>query len=67
MNLLYVERMNKLTQQIVEVRREARLRAAKPPHPRVGAWRHEMNVERLKLRAEFLEKKRLLLLRGGAP
>ncbi len=63
MNLLYIENMNRLTDKIIQLRSKADERARRPAHPRVGAWRHQMNVERLRLEAEHLEKKRMLLLK----
>lgn len=63
MNLRYIEKVNKLTQEIVDVRLEIITREMHPPHKRVGAWRHQYNIDILKTRAEFLEKKRMALFR----
>jgi hypothetical protein len=63
MNLRYIERINKLTWQIIETRREVEERERQAPHKSVGAWRHAYNIDALKARAEFLERKRLALFR----
>lgn len=62
MNLQFIDRVNKLTEEIISVRTEILTRQNKEPHPRVGLWRHHLNIENLKFRAEYLEKKRLALL-----
>ncbi len=62
MNLLYIARVNRLTEKIISLRSELKRRQGQPPHPRVGAWRHQYNIDHLRFKAEMLEKKRLALL-----
>lgn len=62
MNLVYVEQVNRLTETIIGVRSEIDRRQKSPPHPRTGTWRHQLNIEKLRFRAEYLEKKRMALL-----
>lgn len=65
MNLRYIDRINKLTAEIIETRQEIELREKQVPHKRVGAWRHEHNIDLLRVQAEHLERKRLVLLRSA--
>jgi hypothetical protein len=62
MNLMYFEKMNQLTETIIETRQEIEARKKRPPHQRVGYWRHQYNIDLLKARAEHLERKRLAML-----
>jgi hypothetical protein len=66
-NLIYIERLNRLTERIIAVRAEKEERERKGPHPRVGAWRHQYNLTRLEALAVKLETQRRALFRPDGP
>jgi hypothetical protein len=60
---MYVERMNKLTEQIITIRSTIAVKERSPPFKHHGHRRHTEYIEQLRLKAEYLEKRRLSLLR----
>lgn len=61
MNLRYIERVNRITEKIVELRLELRERERGQPNRYVGGWRHQYNIDLLRARVEYLEQRRLAL------
>lgn len=59
---LTLKTVNKLTKQIVDLHIAADWREKKAPNVNHGLPRHKIFVEQLRLKAEYLEKKRMLLL-----
>ncbi len=62
MNLVFIERMNRLSEKIILLREEAERRKKQKPHPKVGQWRHEYNIEALEAQASSLERRRMALI-----
>lgn len=60
--LLVIERMNTITLKRAALLAELQRREAGPVHPRVGAWRHEYNLEGLRLKIASLERQRAAIL-----
>jgi hypothetical protein len=65
--LLVVERMNAITMKRAALIAELQRREGAPPHPKVGAWRHEYNLEGLRLRIALLERRRMLMFERETP
>ena len=56
--LIQIERINKITLKLIELREERHQRSISKPHPRVGKWKHELSLAILDAKIKAFEQRR---------